>query len=538
MKRYCGSCRMVESRAAVPDLYAGLVVACRFCGLLEASLAADQRARRIDPGVRTSVAYTNWMMGDYEQAVVTDIEDIQALRNGALWMLGRRERGAGGVHAGSRPTGRAEPTSGTSAPSAWPSRATGRVRRGDAEDARSGFHDPEGLFFCLRSASYVGEQELALEMLERVVDAGFHCPTPIVRDPWLDPLRTEPAFVRALRRAEEGMPPRFAPSLPPAASGCWVWRGSGGAVHDVAAAAALLGACGAEPPSYGRRMDGGARAARSGPGAPRRRAGRHIYVAGGIDAGGVDGRTPTGSTPPPEAGVRSRAFPPPAITCRSPPRAIRCTPSAGTVRAGWTRRHDVGVPPRGDRWAPRAACPSAGARARRLSSADDSWWSAGHGGGNRLLDTTLVYDPWPDRWSAAAPIPTPRDHLAAAVVGDLIRDRRAAARPGSQLRHGGTLRSGRRSVEPVAADADARGGVGAAASARHPRGGRRDLEPGVRRARDPGGATGEWRTAPVLPTGRHGLAVAALGDRLYRHRWRAARRPCPDRSGGDLPRVP
>jgi hypothetical protein len=41
-------------------------------------------------------------------------------------------------------------------------------------------------------------------MLERVVQAGFHCPTPISRDPWLDPIRTDPAFVRALRRAEEG----------------------------------------------------------------------------------------------------------------------------------------------------------------------------------------------------------------------------------------------------------------------------------------------------------------------------------------------
>jgi hypothetical protein len=89
--------RMVETRAAVPDLYAGLVIACRFCGLLEASLAADQRARRIDPGVRTSVAYTHWMMGDYEQAVLTDMEDIQALRHGALWMLGRQEEARAGV---------------------------------------------------------------------------------------------------------------------------------------------------------------------------------------------------------------------------------------------------------------------------------------------------------------------------------------------------------------------------------------------------------------------------------------------------------
>ena len=196
--------RMVETRAAVPDLYAGLVVACRFCGLLEASLAADQRARRIDPGVRTSVAYTNWMMGDYEQAVMTDMEDIQALRNGALWMLGRREEALEGVRRlETHWPGGAEVSYLRSQRKAFENDRAGCVEALQQVLA-SGFHDPEGLFFCLRNASYVGERELALEMLERVVQAGFHCPTPIVRDPWLDPIRTEPAFVRALRRAEEG----------------------------------------------------------------------------------------------------------------------------------------------------------------------------------------------------------------------------------------------------------------------------------------------------------------------------------------------
>ena len=195
--------RMVESRAAVPDLYAGLVVACRFCGLLEASLAADQRARRIDPGARTSVAYTHWMMGDYEQAVLTDMEEIQALRHGALWMLGRREEALDG-------TRRLE-AHWPGGADVWYLRAQRMAFEGDAAGCAdavrkvmaSGFHDPEGLYFCLRSVSHVGETALALEMLDRVVDAGFHCPTPIVRDPWLDPLRAQPGFVRALRRAEE-----------------------------------------------------------------------------------------------------------------------------------------------------------------------------------------------------------------------------------------------------------------------------------------------------------------------------------------------
>ena len=37
-----------------PELFAGLVQACRYCGLLDESIAAYQRAHRIDPGIRTA----------------------------------------------------------------------------------------------------------------------------------------------------------------------------------------------------------------------------------------------------------------------------------------------------------------------------------------------------------------------------------------------------------------------------------------------------------------------------------------------------
>jgi hypothetical protein len=43
-----------------------------------------------------------------------------------------------------------------------------------------------------------------MALLERVVRGGFHCHTALSRDPWLDPLRTRPEFVRAVREAETG----------------------------------------------------------------------------------------------------------------------------------------------------------------------------------------------------------------------------------------------------------------------------------------------------------------------------------------------
>ena len=54
---------------ADPNLFAGLVQACRYVGLLEASLAADARARRLEPQIETSVHHSLWMAGQYQEAI-------------------------------------------------------------------------------------------------------------------------------------------------------------------------------------------------------------------------------------------------------------------------------------------------------------------------------------------------------------------------------------------------------------------------------------------------------------------------------------
>ncbi|HET9887253.1 MAG TPA: protein kinase, partial [bacterium] len=58
-----------KKRATEPQLFVGLVLTCRFCGLMDASLAADRRARHLDPGVRTSVHYTYFLLGDWAHAI-------------------------------------------------------------------------------------------------------------------------------------------------------------------------------------------------------------------------------------------------------------------------------------------------------------------------------------------------------------------------------------------------------------------------------------------------------------------------------------
>ena len=50
-----------------PELFAGLVHACRYCGLFEQAIDAHAEARRLDPNVPTSIEQTIMMTGDIER---------------------------------------------------------------------------------------------------------------------------------------------------------------------------------------------------------------------------------------------------------------------------------------------------------------------------------------------------------------------------------------------------------------------------------------------------------------------------------------
>ena len=79
----------VKKSIADPELFAGLVHACRYCGLLEASLAAHAHAQRLDPKIPTSVINTYWHLGEYGRVADSEFERTPMLVAMAWLMLNR-----------------------------------------------------------------------------------------------------------------------------------------------------------------------------------------------------------------------------------------------------------------------------------------------------------------------------------------------------------------------------------------------------------------------------------------------------------------
>jgi serine/threonine protein kinase len=188
-----------KDRPADPDLYAGLTHACRYCGLMAASIAATEQARRLDPKIRTSAAQTYFMIGEYERVLDFERESIPFSRNLALVMLGREEE--------ARPS-LAEVDLATGGRLAAFSMALLHDVEGRPDQAAellrqmSDIPDPEGLVYCARGMAHAGYYDEALKMLSDSVEGGYFCLAAYTRDPWLDPLRGMPQFGTLLRRAE------------------------------------------------------------------------------------------------------------------------------------------------------------------------------------------------------------------------------------------------------------------------------------------------------------------------------------------------
>jgi len=196
----------VRTRSNDPDLFAGLVQACRYVGLLEASVASYHRATRIDPAITTSVAHSYYMLGQYQRATEVDSDRPPYISVMAFIALGQFDEAkaiaeAARAHAGAHPhvelmvqlfeamlTGRA---------------ADGRQVLGTLTDF-AGFNDPEGWYYWAQGAAFLEDPDYALELLTRAVTTGFACPRALESTPLFDGLRSSAEFAHLVAHAREG----------------------------------------------------------------------------------------------------------------------------------------------------------------------------------------------------------------------------------------------------------------------------------------------------------------------------------------------
>jgi TolB-like protein/tetratricopeptide (TPR) repeat protein len=192
-----------------PELYAALVQACRFCGLLEASVAAHERAEQLDRNILTSVDHTWWHLRDYDRA----LEYVTRRRYGDVSMTNQTMHAVilteqGRADEGIRQYREVEKARLTDffRDFVIMHRTLLEGRReeslGTAERLLARALDPDTLWQIGRTFAYFGEQARALALFALALERGFIVYRILTReDPWLDALRSSPEFDDLVQRA-------------------------------------------------------------------------------------------------------------------------------------------------------------------------------------------------------------------------------------------------------------------------------------------------------------------------------------------------
>jgi eukaryotic-like serine/threonine-protein kinase len=198
--------RLLRRASAHPtdaELYAGLVQSCRYCGLLDASIAAHEQAARLDPGVRTSVNHAYLMRGDYQRSIETNVEDAKHIDAIAYQLWGRPDEAVALLlEMEKRKLPRFHRTFVESLRLLIQDRTAEAREALDWMSQNFTVRDPCGIFYFARLLARAGESDRAIAMIERSVGGGFTCRQFMMRDPWLESIRSDERFVALVRRAE------------------------------------------------------------------------------------------------------------------------------------------------------------------------------------------------------------------------------------------------------------------------------------------------------------------------------------------------
>ena len=188
--------------AADPEILAALISPLRYCGLLEASAAAYARAVALEPTIRTSIVHTWFLQRDHKRVASTKLEDNPYIVAVSLAEVGRGSEAVAALRTLEEKIKTRMRDFMMAARTMIEGDAAGSVaavRRIVASE----FRDSEGLFYLTRHLAHLNQIDEALELFERVVGGGIFCYPAMSNDPWLDPIRDRPEFMKLLETAEQ-----------------------------------------------------------------------------------------------------------------------------------------------------------------------------------------------------------------------------------------------------------------------------------------------------------------------------------------------
>jgi eukaryotic-like serine/threonine-protein kinase len=192
-----------RSRRNDPELFAGLVQACRYCDELDASIAAHLRGRHLDPHLITSAAHTYFLLGDY-----TSTLDCYSKKGGyyldcaALVAMGEDESALSKLREREQSGGATGAVQGIM-------RSLRAYLEGNWEESLDAIaaadafirRDPETLYYSARLLARINETDRAISALSAAIDRGFLCASAISRDPWFASLRSSPRCAELMKEA-------------------------------------------------------------------------------------------------------------------------------------------------------------------------------------------------------------------------------------------------------------------------------------------------------------------------------------------------
>jgi len=189
-----------------PNIFAGLVHACRYAGLLEASVAAHHRAKEIDPLIPTTVPFSYVCLGDFPKALASCGHGGDHFVRYACLAASGKKREAREVLREIENFKDVVPQVRQWAVS-WHAYLDGDLARSyellDQALRMEGpmNRDPESGVWAAFDFANLGQSERALERISLALDLGCRCHHVILHHPWLEPVRSHSRFGELLERA-------------------------------------------------------------------------------------------------------------------------------------------------------------------------------------------------------------------------------------------------------------------------------------------------------------------------------------------------